>query len=114
MILKHRWSNSMKVLKTDQAAVENAKLQLSYTRVVSPVDGRIGLRQVDVGNMVTTSDANGIANITQFKNISVVFAVPEQYLTQLMQLMDNPHQNVKVEAWDRQNTQKLADGKLWL
>ena len=100
------------VLKTDQAAVENAKLQLSYTRVVSPVDGRIGLRQVDVGNMVTTSDANGIANITQFKNISVVFAVPEQYLTQLMQIMDNSNQNVKVEAWDRQNTQKLADGKL--
>ncbi|MBJ9720908.1 MdtA/MuxA family multidrug efflux RND transporter periplasmic adaptor subunit [Acinetobacter calcoaceticus] len=100
------------VLKTDQAAVENAKLQLSYTRIVSPVDGRIGLRQVDVGNMVTTSDANGIANITQFKNISVVFAVPEQYLTQLMQIMDNSNQNIKVEAWDRQNTQKLADGKL--
>ncbi len=100
------------VVKTDQAAVDNAKIQLSYTRVTSPVDGRIGLRQVDVGNMVTTADTNGIANITQLKNISVVFAVPEQYLTQLMQIMDNPSQNIGVEAWDRQNTQKLADGKL--
>ncbi|EPG37838.1 MdtA/MuxA family multidrug efflux RND transporter periplasmic adaptor subunit [Acinetobacter colistiniresistens] len=100
------------VVKTDQAAVANAQLQLSYTRVVSPVDGRIGLRQVDVGNMVSTSDANGIANITQLKNISVVFAVPEQYLTQLMQIMDNPEQHVGVQAWDRQNTQKLADGQL--
>ncbi|ENX15435.1 hypothetical protein F895_01981 [Acinetobacter sp. CIP 64.2] len=100
------------VVKTDQAAVANAQLQLSYTRVVSPVDGRIGLRQVDVGNMVNTSDANGIANITQLKNISVVFAVPEQYLTQLMQIMDNPEQHVGVQAWDRQNTQKLADGQL--
>ena len=100
------------VLKTDQAAVENAQLQLSYTRVVSPVDGRIGLKQIDVGNMVNSSDTNGIANITQLKNISVVFAVPEQYLTQLMQITDHPDQQIEVEAWDRQNTQKLADGKL--
>ncbi len=100
------------VVKTDQAAVDNAQIQLGYTKVTSPVDGRIGLRQVDVGNMVNTSDTNGIANITQLKNISVVFAVPEQYLTQLMQIMDNPNQHVNVEAWDRQNTQKLADGRL--
>ena len=100
------------VVKTDQADVDNAQLQLSYTRVTAPVDGRIGLRQVDVGNMVNTSDVNGIANITQLKNISVVFAVPEQYLTQLMHIMDDPQQVIPIEAWDRQNTQKLADGKL--
>lgn len=100
------------VVKTDQAAVDNAQLQLSYTRVISPVDGRIGLRLVDVGNMVNTSDSNGLANITQLKNIAVVFAVPELYLTQLMQIMDQPNQRVSVEAWDRQNSQKLADGRL--
>ncbi|OTG82959.1 efflux RND transporter periplasmic adaptor subunit [Acinetobacter sp. ANC 4648] len=100
------------VVKTDQAAVDNAKLQLSYTQVTAPAAGRIGLRQVDAGNMVNTTDPNGIANITQLKNISVVFAVPEQYLTQLIQLMDDPQQIIPIQAWDRQNSQKLADGKL--
>lgn len=98
------------VVKTDQAAVDNAKVQLSYTRVVAPVDGRIGLRLVDVGNSVSSS--TGIANITQLKNISVVFAVPEQYLAQLMPFIDYPERRVVIEAWDRQNTQKLAEGKL--
>ncbi|WP_139850905.1 efflux RND transporter periplasmic adaptor subunit [Acinetobacter pullicarnis] len=98
------------VVKTDQAAVDNAKVQLSYTRVVAPVDGRIGLRLVDVGNSVSSS--TGIANITQLKNISVVFAVPEQYLAQLMPFIDHPEHRVVIEAWDRQNTQKLAEGKL--
>lgn len=98
------------VVKTDQAAVDNAKVQLSYTRVVAPVDGRIGLRLVDVGNSVSSS--TGIANITQLKNISVVFAVPEQYLAQLMPFIDHPERRVVIEAWDRQNTQKLAEGKL--
>ena len=97
-------------VKTDQAAVDNAKVQLSYTRVVAPVDGRIGLRMVDVGNSVSSS--TGIANITQLKNISVVFAVPEQYLAQLMPFIDHPEHRVVIEAWDRQNTQKLAEGKL--
>ena len=100
------------IVKTDQGAVDNAKLQLSYTRVTAPADGRIGLRQVDPGNMVNTTDPNGIANITQLNNISVVFAVPEQYLTQLIQLMDDPQKMIPIQAWDRQNTQKLADGKL--
>ncbi len=100
------------VVKVDQAAVDNAELQISYTQVTAPVDGRIGLRLVDVGNRVSTTDSKGIAQITQLKDITVVFALPEQYLAQLMPLMNQPKSNITVQAWDRQNTRVLAEGKL--
>lgn len=100
------------VVKMDQAAVDNAALQLSYTQVRSPVDGRIGLRLVDVGNRVSTTDSKGIAQITQLKDISVVFALPEQYLSQLMPLINQPKREIVVQAWDRQNSHPLAEGKL--
>lgn len=100
------------VVKMDQAAVDNATLQLSYTQVTAPVDGRIGLRLVDVGNRVSPTDSKGIAQITQLKDVSVVFALPEQYLTQLMPLINQSKHDIVVQAWDRQNSHQLAEGKL--
>ncbi|MGB6242396.1 MAG: MdtA/MuxA family multidrug efflux RND transporter periplasmic adaptor subunit [Castellaniella sp.] len=69
----------------DQAAVDNARLQLSYTRITAPVTGRLGLRKVDVGNMVHASDADGLVVLTQNQPIDVVFAIPQ---TRLQALLD--------------------------
>ena len=67
-------------VNADQAAIESAKVQLAYTTIVSPIDGRTGIRLVDQGNIVHASDLNGIVVITQLKPISVVFILPEQTL----------------------------------
>jgi multidrug efflux system membrane fusion protein len=62
---------------TDQGAIDNAKLQLTYARITAPIGGRVGLRQVDPGNMVHASDANGLVTIAQVKPISVIYPIPE-------------------------------------
>src|SRR5207237_5590656 len=67
-------------VKADQAAVENATVQLEYTTILSPIDGRTGIRLVDVGNIVHANDANGLVVLTQLRPISVVFTLPEQPL----------------------------------
>ena len=72
-------------VQTDQAQVDSAKLNLTYCHIVSPIDGRVGLRQVDAGNYVQTSDANGVVVITQMQPISVIFSVPEDNLPDIMQ-----------------------------
>jgi multidrug efflux system membrane fusion protein len=64
----------------DAAAVENAQVQLSYATIASPIDGRTGIRQTDVGNIVRTSDANGIVTVSQIEPISVLFSLPQQNL----------------------------------
>ncbi|MCG5263279.1 MdtA/MuxA family multidrug efflux RND transporter periplasmic adaptor subunit, partial [Cupriavidus gilardii] len=99
------------VVKTDQANVDNARLQLSYTRIKAPTSGRIGLRQVDPGNIVSTSDANGIALITQIQPIAVLFSIPEDNLPSVLRQL-NAGQTLPVQAWDRQARNKLADGTL--
>ena len=96
---------------TDQAAVDNAALQLTYSHIVSPVSGRAGLRQVDEGNVVNTGDTTGIVVITQLQPISVIFTVPESDLRRLSAAVaKNPA--LKVIAFDRDNTTLLADGAL--
>lgn len=99
------------VVKTDQAAVDTARLQLGYTRIKAPASGRIGLRQVDPGNIVSTSDTNGIALITQIKPIAVLFSIPEDNLPSVLRQL-NAGQTLAVQAWDRQARNKLADGAL--
>lgn len=99
------------VVKTDQANVDNARLQLGYTRIKAPASGRIGLRQVDPGNIVSTSDANGIALITQIQPIAVLFSIPEDNLHAVLRQL-NAGQTLAVQAWDRQARNKLADGAL--
>ncbi|MGZ5088820.1 MAG: MdtA/MuxA family multidrug efflux RND transporter periplasmic adaptor subunit [Usitatibacter sp.] len=98
-------------VKIDQAMVDNAKLQLSYTRITAPVGGRIGLRLVDPGNQVHGSDANGLAVITQLAPIAVLFTIPQDTLPRIMARLkvgDKP----PVEAWDREQKNLLASGVL--
>lgn len=96
---------------TDKAAVDNAKLQLTYSHIVAPISGRAGLRQVDQGNVVSTGDTTGIVVIAQMAPISVVFTVPENELRTLVDAVaKNP--SLKVRAFDRDNVTALADGTL--
>lgn len=98
-------------LESDRSQVANARLQLEYTRVTAPASGRIGLRQVDPGNQVHASDANGLATIAQLQPTTVVFAVPEANLPAINRRVA-AHEAIPVEAWDREYTHHLADGRL--
>jgi len=100
------------VLKSDQAQIDNAKLQLTYSRITAPMTGRIGLRLVDPGNVVRATDPNnGLAVITQLQPIAVVFNLPEDDLPQLLTKM-RAGQPLTVEAYDRHLHHKLATGTL--
>jgi membrane fusion protein, multidrug efflux system len=96
---------------TDQAAVDNAKLNLDYCHIVSPVTGRVGLRQVDQGNYVTPGDANGIVVVTQLQPISALFTLPEDNVLAVTKPM-HAGQSLAATAMDRGNTVKLATGML--
>jgi membrane fusion protein, multidrug efflux system len=98
-------------IKTDQGAVDSAKLNLVYCHIVSPVTGRVGLRQVDQGNYVQTSDASGLVVITQLQPISVIFTLPEDALPQVVAAM-NAGPKLSVAAFDRANTTQIATGAL--
>jgi len=98
-------------VKSNDAQVNNAKLQLSFTKVVAPISGRLGLRQVDVGNLVRSGDANGIVVITEMQPISVLFTVPEIDLPAVLDALRS-NNSPAVEAWDRAETTLLATGTL--
>ena len=98
-------------VKLDQGLVDNAKVNLGYCRIVAPVSGRIGLRQVDQGNYVSVGGTTGIAVITQLKPISVVFTLPEDELPAVMKRLGGGA-TLSVTAYDRAGTTKLADGTL--
>jgi len=98
-------------VESDRGQVDNAKLQLDWTRVTAPAAGRIGLRQVDPGNQVHASDANGLASIAQLQPITVVFSVPESNLPAIASRFAT-HDVIPVEAWDREQKRHLADGRL--
>ncbi|PZP32111.1 MAG: multidrug transporter subunit MdtA [Roseateles depolymerans] len=96
---------------SDQAALDNAKLQLSYTRVVAPISGQVGLKQADLGNNITPSDANGILSVAQMQPAAVVFAVPDARLTRIREQLQ-AKQALPVQAWDRERKQMLAEGRV--
>jgi membrane fusion protein, multidrug efflux system len=98
-------------VKVDQGVVDNAKLQLLYCRITAPISGRIGLRQVDTGNIIHASDANGLAVITQLQPITVLFSVPEDNVPAVMSKI-RTGKRIVVEAYDRAQQQKLAVGYL--
>ena len=98
-------------IKIDQAAIDTAKLQLVYSRITAPVGGRLGLRQVDVGNIVHAGDANGIVVITQLQPITVVFPIPEDSLPPVMAKLRSG-EKLPVDAYDRADKVKLASGML--
>lgn len=98
-------------LKADQAAVESARLNLTYSRITAPISGRVGLRLVDAGNMVRASDANGLATIAPIQPINVVFAVPADNIQRVMS-QSAKGGRLPVEAWDRDLRNRLASGSL--
>jgi multidrug efflux system membrane fusion protein len=98
-------------IEADQGQLESAKVNLIYTRIVSPVSGRVGLRQVDQGNFVTSADANGIVVINQVQPITVIFPLPEDNVPALMRRL-RAGAVLEVDAYDRANSVRLAQGKL--
>jgi multidrug efflux system membrane fusion protein len=99
------------VVKTDQGQINNAKLQLVYTRITAPISGRVGLRQVDPGNIIHASDQNGLVVITQLQPITVVFTIPEDNVRSVMKKLQ-AGEKLAVDAYDRENKVKLASGVL--
>jgi multidrug efflux system membrane fusion protein len=98
-------------VQVDQAAIDSAKLNLAYAHIIAPVAGRVGLRQVDAGNYVTTTDTNGIVILAQLQPISVIFAVPEDNLPDIVTAL-KADGKLQVQAYDRANTKLLATGTL--
>jgi membrane fusion protein, multidrug efflux system len=97
-------------IESDNAAVENAALQLSWCYIQSPIDGRIGLRLVDPGNQITANTTNLVV-INQFRPIAVYFTLPENQLPQVLQKLAADHR-MAVDAYDRNDVNKLATGTL--
>jgi multidrug efflux system membrane fusion protein len=98
-------------IKADQGQVASARLQLTYSRVTAPLTGRIGLRQVDVGNIVRSSDTNGLVVITQLQPISVIFTIAEDNVATVMRRL-KAGDKLPVDSWDRAEKTKLAAGVL--
>ena len=98
-------------IQTDQSQIDNAKLQLSYTRITAPISGRIGLRQVDVGNIVSQSDVNGLLSITQVKPITVIFSIPQDNITSVIGPLRKGNK-LPVTAYGRDQKSELAQGFL--
>jgi len=98
-------------VKLDQGQVDNAKLQLIYSRVTAPISGLLGLRQVDPGNIVHATDAGGFVVITQMQPITVIYTIPQDNLQVVLRLL-KAGQRVPVEAYDREQKIKLASGAL--
>jgi multidrug efflux system membrane fusion protein len=98
-------------VKADQGQIDNARLQLVYSRITAPVSGRLGLRQVDSGNIVHASDQSGLVVITQLQPIDVVFTIPEDNLPDVMKKLQ-AGEKLRAEAYDREGKKKLAVGAL--
>ena len=98
-------------VQSDQAQIDAAKVNIAYCHIVSPVDGRVGLRQVDVGNYVTPSDTNGIVVITQIHPISVIFSIPENDLSKVTDQI-RAGQTLPVTLYGRDDQHKIATGTL--
>lgn len=97
-------------VRTDQAQIDNAKLQIVYCHITAPFSGRVGLRQVDPGNIIHATDTNPMLILTQLQPIAVIFTLPESYLPEIVQHMKNS--TLAVDALDEFKKNKLATGKL--
>lgn len=98
-------------IQTDLAAIANAKLQLDYCTIKSPITGRIGLRMVDRGNMIHANDAGGLAVVTQLQPIAVIFTIPQDEIARVRKRMQ-ADSTLEVEVYDRDFSHKLAEGTL--
>ena len=99
-------------VKADQAQIDEAKIQLSYTRLTSPIPGVTGVRQIDVGNIIHPTDPNGLVVVTQIEPISLIFTLPETYLPRIQEEMAKGP--LTVIAYSQDNKIKLDEGKLLL
>jgi multidrug efflux system membrane fusion protein len=95
----------------DQGLVENAKLNVTYCHITSPIDGRVGLRLVDPGNIVQANGTTGLVVITQLQPITVIFSVAEDYLPQIQDQLRQGHR-LEVDAFDRAQQKQIASGSL--
>ena len=98
-------------VKIDQGQIDSAKLQITYSRITAPVGGRVGLRQVDAGNIIHATDANGLVLITQLQPAAVLFPIPEDSLPPVLAKLKSGAK-LAVDAYDRELKQKLASGTL--
>jgi len=98
-------------IKADLATIDNAKLQITYSHITAPISGRVGLRLVDIGNIVHATDTNGLLVITQLQPIAVLFSLPQDQLPEVVAKMRSG-KPLEVEAYDRDNSDKIATGKL--
>ncbi len=101
-------------IKTDQALIESAKVELSFTRLTSPIDGVVGIRQIDVGNIISPSTANGLVVVTQLDPISLIFTLPETVLPQIQQQQQATRTPLTVMAYNQDDTTLLDQGVLGL
>ncbi|HHT0210642.1 TPA: MdtA/MuxA family multidrug efflux RND transporter periplasmic adaptor subunit [Klebsiella michiganensis] len=104
-------SETQGTIKADEAAVASAQLQLNWSRITAPIDGRVGLKQVDIGNQIASGDTTGIVVLTQTHPIDVVFTLPENQIATVVQAQ-KAGKKLVVEAWDRTNKQKISEGSL--
>src|SRR5246127_5387746 len=101
-------------IKADQALINAAKVQLSFTRLTSPIDGVVGIRQIDVGNIISPSSTNGLVVVTQLDPISLIFTLPEVALPQVQRQQQNSKAPLAVLAYSQDDTTELAQGVLGL
>jgi multidrug efflux system membrane fusion protein len=101
-------------IKSDEALIEAAKVQMTYTRLTSPIDGVAGIRQIDLGNIIHPTDPSGLVVVTQIEPISLIFTLPETYLPRIQQQQEKTKAPLSVLAYSQDNTIKLDDGALAL
>lgn len=101
-------------VKADQALIDAAKVQLSFTRLTSPINGVVGIRQIDVGNIISPSNTNGLCVVTQLNPISLIFTLPETVLPQIQQQQRKAKTPLSVLAYNQDNTIRLGEGQLGL
>jgi multidrug efflux system membrane fusion protein len=102
---------SQAAIKLDQGAVDAAKVNVEYTKITAPIDGRVGLRQVDPGNVVQANGTTSLLTITQLQPITVIFIMAEDYIYDVSTQMRSGHK-LEVDAYDRSNQTKLSQGTL--
>ena len=100
------------LVQADQAAIDNAQTQVDYTHLVAPISGRVGIRLVDPGNIVHSSDTGGIVTINQVQPISVLFTLPQQELGKVRDALEQQNNTLHVLALDRDNLSTLSSGTL--
>jgi membrane fusion protein, multidrug efflux system len=101
-------------VKADQALIDAAKVELSYTRLTSPINGVTGVRQIDIGNIIHPTDPNGLVVVTQIEPISLIFTLPETDLPLIQEQQQKTHKPLTVAAYNQDNTIKLEEGTLGL